>query len=174
MFCSNCGAPMKDNDKFCQVCGTPVQGQSAMPVTQQAPVNQQPVSKQQVPAPNHGRPYGPQEQRRANTLCILSLILTVAVPLVFSILFEIVASPSLGILSSDSFYSVVSISSLPISGAMIAGIVLMIVVRVKYRKSKFGLILMIIYCVLVSLSLIIILISATTSCSDFVGSSSCS
>ncbi|MCR5804276.1 MAG: zinc ribbon domain-containing protein [Clostridia bacterium] len=172
MFCSNCGAPMKENDKFCQVCGTPVQGQSAMPVTQQAPVNQQPVSKQQVPAPNHGRPYGPQEQRKANKLCILSLILTIVVPLVFSIIVGIVAS--LGVFPADSFYSIVSIITLPASGAMIAGIALMIVVRVKYRKSKFGLILMIIYCVLVSLSLIIVMISATTSCSDFVGSSSCS
>ena len=37
---------------------------------------------------------------------------------------------------------------------MIAGIALMIVVRIKYSKSKFGLVLMIIYCVYVAVALV--------------------
>ena len=169
MFCSNCGSPMNDQDKFCKTCGTPVQGQSAMPVTQQTPVYQQPVSGQPVPAQNHGRTYGPQEQKKANKLCILSLILTVAVPLVLCIIFGIVES-----LGAVTNYYIPMFAGVLGSGAMIAGFVLMIVVRVKYRKSKFGLILMIIYCVLVAVFLIFFIVSATTSCSDCVGSSSCS
>ena len=43
MFCSNCGAQVGDNEKFCKVCGTPVKVQAAPPVTQQAPVYQQPA-----------------------------------------------------------------------------------------------------------------------------------
>lgn len=31
MFCSNCGAPLGDQDKFCKVCGTPVSVQPAAP-----------------------------------------------------------------------------------------------------------------------------------------------
>ena len=29
MFCSQCGAPMGDNDKFCGVCGAPNAGAAA-------------------------------------------------------------------------------------------------------------------------------------------------
>ena len=41
MFCSNCGAPLGDQDKFCKACGTPVSVQPAAP--QPAPAVQQPV-----------------------------------------------------------------------------------------------------------------------------------
>lgn len=54
MFCSNCGAQVGDNEKFCKVCGTPVKVQAAPPVTQQAPVYQQPAPQpapQPVPQP---------------------------------------------------------------------------------------------------------------------------
>lgn len=48
MFCSNCGAPLGDQDKFCKSCGTPV-AQAAAPVVQQpAP---QPEAVQPAPAP---------------------------------------------------------------------------------------------------------------------------
>ena len=54
MFCSKCGAQVGDNEKFCKVCGTPVKVQAAPPVTQQAPVYQQPAPQpapQPVPQP---------------------------------------------------------------------------------------------------------------------------
>ncbi len=57
MFCSNCGAPLGDQDKFCKACGTPVSVQPAapqpapaQPVAAPAPAVQQPVS-QPVAAP---------------------------------------------------------------------------------------------------------------------------
>ena len=172
MFCSNCGSPVGDNEKFCKVCGTPVNVQASTPVMQQAPVYQQPVSEQSVSTPKRGRTYGPQERRKANKLCILSLILGVGVPLVIGILLGMAKNFGL---SADysNYYSILLISELPISAAMIAGIVLMIVVRVKYSKSKFGLVLMIIYCVYLAVALIFFMI-ALSSCSDFIGSSSCS
>ncbi|WP_195503735.1 zinc-ribbon domain-containing protein [Collinsella aerofaciens] len=39
MFCSQCGAPMGDNDKFCGVCGAPNAGAAgpAPPGTASAP-----------------------------------------------------------------------------------------------------------------------------------------
>ena len=172
MFCSNCGSQVGDNEKFCKVCGTPVNVQSAMPMMQQTPVNQQPVSEQPVPASRRGRTYGPQERRKANKLCIISLILGVVVPLVIGILLGMAENFGLSANYTD-YYSILLISELPISAAMIAGIVLMIVVRVKYSKSKFGLVLMIIYCVYLAVALIFFII-ALSSCSDFIGSSSCS
>ena len=172
MFCSNCGAPIGDNDKFCKACGTPVQVQSATPVTQQEPVYQQPVSEQSVSEPKRGRTYGPQERRKANRLCIISLILGVVIPVAACIIFGIVEN--LGVSTSYTDYLFVStVITLPISAAMIAGIVLMIVVRVKYRKNKFGLVLMILYCVYLVAAILFILF-ALSSCSDFIGSSSCS
>lgn len=76
MFCSNCGAQVGDNEKFCKACGTPVNVQAAAPVMQPIPDYQQPVPEQPVSAPKRGRTYGPQERRKANRLCILSLILS--------------------------------------------------------------------------------------------------
>lgn len=53
MFCSNCGAPLGDQDKFCKACGTPVSVQPAAP--QPAPAQPvaapAPVAAQPVPAP---------------------------------------------------------------------------------------------------------------------------
>ncbi len=169
MFCSNCGSQIGEGEKFCKVCGTPVNGQAAAPVMQQAPVNQQPVSEQPVPAPKSGRPYGPQERKKANRLCIISLILGVVVPLATSILFAMAEN----LISGTDIYYISSLVSIPASAAVIAGIALMIVVRVKYRKSKFGLVLMIIYCVYV-VAAVLMLLFALSSCSDFIGSSSCS
>ena len=60
MFCSNCGAPLGDQDKFCKACGTPVSVQPAapqpapaQPVAAPAPAVQQPVPQ---PAPVYQQP----------------------------------------------------------------------------------------------------------------------
>ena len=37
MFCSQCGAPMGDNDKFCGVCGAPNAGAPLAPLPQGQP-----------------------------------------------------------------------------------------------------------------------------------------
>ena len=160
MFCPNCGTQNADGAKFCAKCGGALQSA--------APVNQQPVSEQPIPAQKRGRTYGPQERKKANRLCILSLILGIVIPLAACILFWVVENAG----SIPSYFVITMVTLLP-SAAMIAGIALMIVVRIKYSKSKFGLVLMIIYCVYVAAALIIIII-ALSSCSDFIGSSSCS
>jgi hypothetical protein len=86
--------------------------------------------------------------------------------------FCIIAGVAENLGTIPNYYLITMFSFIP-SAAMIAGIALMIVVRIKYSKSKFGLILMIIYCVYVAVALIFIII-ALSSCSDFIGSSSCS
>ena len=79
MFCSNCGSPVGDQEKFCKVCGTPVNVQAApvaqpapapapapaaQPVTAPQPVAAQPVAAQPVvpqPAPAvYQQPVAPQ------------------------------------------------------------------------------------------------------------------
>lgn len=47
MFCSQCGAPMGDNDKFCGVCGAPNAG-AAGPAPQGQPQPQQFVPRPPV------------------------------------------------------------------------------------------------------------------------------
>ena len=164
MFCPNCGTQNADGAKFCAKCGAALQ--SAAPSF--APVNQQSVSEQPVPAAKRGRTYGPQERKKANRLCILSLILGIVIPLAVCIIFGVVENTGF----TPSYYLITMVTLLP-SAAMIAGIVLMIVVRIKYPKNKFGLVLMIIYCAYVVIGLIFFVI-ALSSCSDFIGSSSCS
>ena len=60
MFCSNCGSPVGEQEKFCKVCGKPVNVQAAAPAAQPAPVAQpapapvpaaQPVTVQQPITP---------------------------------------------------------------------------------------------------------------------------
>ena len=172
MYCGSCGSFVKDGQTYCSNCGAPVSAQNAQPVTQPVQtVYQQPAAGQQVPAPKSGKTYGPQERKKANRLCILSLILAVGAPLVITILFEMAENLGLG-----SNYFVVGLGvviGILIACSVIAGIALMIVVRVKYTRSKFGLILMIIYCAYVAAA-ILFLLFALSSCSDFIGSSSCS
>lgn len=74
MFCSKCGSPVGEQEKFCKVCGKPVNVQAAAPAAQPAPVAQpapapapaaQPVTVQQPitpqPAPAvYQQPVAPQ------------------------------------------------------------------------------------------------------------------
>ena len=109
MFCSNCGTQVGDTENFCKVCGKPLNVQAAMPVMQQAPVNQQPVSEQQVPAPKRGRAYGPQEQKKANKLCVISLILGVVIPLAACIIMGV--AENLGTI--PNYYLITMFSFIP-------------------------------------------------------------
>ena len=55
MFCSNCGSPVGDQEKFCKMCGTPISDQApaqvAQPAPAPAPVAQPAPAAQPVPAP---------------------------------------------------------------------------------------------------------------------------
>lgn len=51
MFCSQCGAPMGDNDKFCGCCGAPNAAAGAASRPQSQPLPQQAAPQQPTPAP---------------------------------------------------------------------------------------------------------------------------
>ena len=54
MFCSNCGSPVGDQEKFCKVCGTPISVQAApvaQPALAPAPVAQPAPAPQTAPVP---------------------------------------------------------------------------------------------------------------------------
>ena len=61
-------------------------------------------------------------------------------------------------------------------GAIIAGAALMIICRVKYPKSKFGLFLMILYCLYVALGVIMLLAlisDCVSTCNSMRGTPAC-
>ena len=68
--------------------------------------------------------------------------------------------------STKALDAITSISTCLMGASYIAAWVLMILVRVKYKKNKFGFILMIIYLILLALTVIaiIILIASCISC----------
>ncbi|MBQ5519780.1 MAG: zinc ribbon domain-containing protein [Clostridiales bacterium] len=82
MFCSNCGAPLGDQDKFCKACGTPVSVQPAAP--QPAPAQPvaapAPVVAQPAPAPAVQQPV-PQPVAAAPIAQPVSAAVPVAQPL---------------------------------------------------------------------------------------------
>lgn len=80
----------------------------------------------------------PEEKKAADKLCIISLCLMYG----FNILSYIIAQSG-----SSAFYSISGI-------ATIAAFIMMIVVRVKYPKNKFGKILMIIYLIQLAIGIL--------------------
>ncbi len=65
-YCSNCGAPIGENQKFCSECGTPVQA----PLYQQTPQNtyqQQPTYAQQMPQNTYQQQPTYDQQTPQNT-----------------------------------------------------------------------------------------------------------
>lgn len=63
MFCSNCGSPVGEQEKFCKVCGKPVNVQAAAPAAQPAPAPApaaQPVTVQQPAPAVYQQPVAPQ------------------------------------------------------------------------------------------------------------------
>lgn len=117
MKCSKCGAEIVEGDIFCTGCGMP------LGKTNNAAIYQDPTSRI-------------DEKKKANNLCILSLLLYFASPIVLTML--------------DIFFSIIIkeatvVFSLLILMARIAGIVIMVVARIKYPNSTFAKVLMWIY-----------------------------
>ena len=172
MFCSNCGAPIGDNDKFCKACGTPVIGQPATPVTQQAPVNQQPV--QQVAAVQS--PFGKnsmsdeekaRRKKRGTILGIISMVIlfvssAIVLPLAFTRVLD--DYPLFGVTLAFAYIA-----------AVVFAYVLMVVSLAKYRSTLskvmiwiYGVILVISVGIGVIFLLGVVAIDCGNECTEFV------
>ncbi len=116
MKCEKCGNDINPNEKFCTNCGNPV------------PVVEQPTPEV-VTSPV---PVDTNEQ--ANRLCIISLILYFGSSLIAGIINFVIGDSGL----SNAITSLAALGPL-------AGIILMIVAKVKYPDNKFAKVLMWVY-----------------------------
>ena len=130
MYCRNCGTKIDDNESFCTNCGTPKEN-----------INNNVPTKVEV----KNTEMSPEDTKNANLLCILSLVLTFGSDAILGVI--MVVFPPLGSILS-------SISPL----CNLAGLVLMIVARVKYPKSKFAKILMWVYIGLFIASILLVVL----------------
>ena len=102
-----------------------------------------------------------EEKKRANGLCVISLILGFAVTLILGAISLFLDNNGMETLSAYVLF--------PASASFLAGLVLMIIVRIKYSRSLFGKILMVIYIVFIAAAVVgtaYLLISCLTACSD--------
>ena len=105
----------------------------------------------------------PEDKHNANLLCIISLICMYGVPFITGLFTSLFTRngdiSSAGSTLTSLFTSLSGLST-------IAAWVLMIIVRVKYRNSTFGKVLMIVYIVMLALVIIgfIILMASCISC----------
>ena len=129
MFCSNCGTKLSENENFCTNCGKQMK---VVETPQQVQV------KKDIEET-------PEDKKNAHLLCIISLILTFASDIIAGIVSVIF--PPLGSL-------LVEVAPL----CNLAGLVLMIVARVKYPKNKFAKILMWIYIILFLLGILAVVL----------------
>ena len=111
-----------------------------------------------------------EQNKKANILCFISLGCMFGLPTLLVLIDRIILHFDLQNELIVTCFSALSALS------VLAAYVLMIIVRVKYRKSRFGFALMIIYIVLTALSVLVtvllfILCSASIeACSSCIGS----
>ena len=142
MYCINCGTKIEDGNSFCTNCGTKVEN---VEIKKEDTNNTTNVNSKKVSLETE------EERKSAHTLCILSLVLYFGASIIGAIL-SLVAEP-LAALS-------------PLSN--LAGIVLMIVARVKYPNNTFAKVLMWVYISLIAISIIlivVIVVACTVACS---------
>ena len=145
--------PYQQQAPFQQTYQQTAYGQQMQPQYQQMPNQQMRDSKGMTPEDKHN----------ANLLCIISLICMYGVPFVTGLFTSLFTRngdiSSTGSTLTSLFTSLSGLST-------IAAWVLMIIVRVKYRNSTFGKVLMIVYIVMLALVVIgfIILMASCVSC----------
>lgn len=120
------------------------------PYMMNGPQMQQPVNKRSD--------MTPEDAHNANMLCIISLVCHFAVPVLVSFFTSIISGVNgAGDISNASNAAIRLFTS--ISGiSVLASWVLMIIVRVKYKESTFGKVVMWIYIGLLILSIVAIII----------------
>ena len=124
---------------------------------QQPQVN--PPHRQQLPVQSDQ----PEDNHVPNILCIISLVCMFVVPIISFIVLDLMDGSSM----SEKLLNLISNVATCIMGtSYLVAWVLMIIVRAKYKKNKFGLILMIIYLIMLALTVIaaIILVASCISC----------
>ena len=105
----------------------------------------------------------PEDNHVPNILCIISLVCMFVVPIISFIVLDLMDGSSM----SEKLLNLISNVATCIMGASyLVAWILMIIVRAKYKKNKFGLILMIIYLIMLALTVIaaIILVASCISC----------
>lgn len=133
--CPRCGR--KDNNgKFCSECGTPRPVPSApLAVPEPAPVNAN------IPDDD----FPPEDHKKANILCVISLGLMFVSSFVFSLFMIGINSSEI----SDGIRETLSaIFGFLTTASEVAAIAIMIYVRVKYKRSVFGKVLMWLYIII--------------------------
>ena len=144
-----------------------------MPNRNQAPQNpypQNPYGQPQNPYPQN--PYGqpinpyqmyngkriltPEEDKRANILCTISLILWLGPSLVLSMIRRTILTTSGNISSTRGFewFSMIS------GWCFLGSLALLIYVRIKYKENTFGKVLMWIYIILAALAIVAVFMFA--------------
>lgn len=147
MYCGNCGKQV-ENGYFCSECGSRIIQENNNDLINQNIVNVQNSSLNKMRK---------EDEKSANLLCILSIIFSYAIPIPLSFIGELVPAMM-------SF--AISISGI----CPLAGLVLMIVARIKYPESKFAKILMWVYIVTIALSMIVFIVfmvSCAIACNDW-------
>ena len=132
-----------DNSYYNNAQNYQPQGQPVQPIYQDPAQYQQPV---QYPSPYF---QGTQEEmadrkKKANTLCIISLLLR-AVPYITGIITAFIERFNSITNLSEITTTLTGIISFATGGTYIASWVLLIIARVKYKESRFAKVLMIVY-----------------------------
>ena len=164
MFCRNCGKEIGNNN-ICDACGTPVVDN--VPLNNGYQMNQ-PMNYQNnmggIPVGNNVNPYQmnqpmnmnletPEDKKKADKLCLISLLLFFIPDIVGCTILRFIEDVN------DGISAVFALCPL-------AAIVLMIVARVKYPKNKFAKILMWVYIALIiaGILFLILILAACAAC----------
>ena len=134
MYCKNCGEKIEDGKLECTKCGTKVEDKKEEIIKAEIVNN----SSSQV---NNNSVPSAEDEKNANLLCVISLILYFGSSAISGLLYSI---------SSISGSYVANIGGL----CPLAGIVLMIIARVKYPKNKFAKVLMWVYIIFTLLAIV--------------------
>lgn len=137
MYCKNCGEKVEDGKLECTKCGTKVEDKVEMDKAEI--VNNSSSSNNDNSIPSA------EDEKNANLLCVISLILYFGSSAISGLLYSI---------SSVSGSYVANIGGL----CPLAGIVLMIIARVKYPKNRFAKVLMWIYIILTILAIVTVIL----------------
>ena len=137
MKCNRCGEPLLTEDRFCTNCGTPIPTQPQMQTVQ---VN-----------PNNMNNALADDNKKANTLCIISILCYMVIPVIVGALTIFLSA----LTNDSSFTSLLSMISAP---SRIAAFVLVIIARAKYPNNKFAKILMWVYISLIIAAFVLVII----------------